>query len=272
MQTLGYVEGKNLIIDYLHGELSEYPDMAQELVRRHVDVIFAPTPQAAQAARKATQKIPIVFAVVGDPVGAGLAESLRRPGGNATGLTAFGSDLVGKRLELLKEFNPRMTRVGVVWNPTVPDKVIEWKNGERAAQAMKLQLQSLEVRSNGDFDGALGAARSGRAEALIVFGEPLAFFNRGRVIAFASQARIPAIYNWREAVVEGGLIALGPSISDNYRRAAAYVDKILKGEKPGNLPIEQPTKLELVLNNRTARALGITIPQTVLVRADEVIE
>lgn len=272
LRTLGHIEGKNLAIEYLQGEISRYPELAQELVRGRVDVIFAPTPQAVLAARKTTQSVPIVFAVVGDPIEAGYAESLRRPGGNVTGLTAFGNELIGKRLEILKEINPRMTRIAVVWNPTVPDKVIEMKNGAHAAQALKVQLQSLEVKSPGDFDGAFETARRGRAEAVILLGEPLASANRGRVIRFASAARIPAIFNWQEAAAEGGLISFGPNIADNYRQAATYVDKILKGAKPGDLPIEQPTKFDLVVNLKTAKALGITMPQSILVRATKVIE
>ena len=272
MQALGYVEGKNLNIEYLSGEVAQFTEMAAELVRRGVDVIVAPNPETAIAAKNVTTSVPIVVVVVGDPVRSGLAESLARPGGNVTGLTAFGSDLGGKRLELLKEISPRITRVGAIWNPTVPDKVIEWIETDRAARALGMRLLSLEVRSPGEFDAAYATARRLRAEAIIVFGLPLMFENSPRTAAFANDARIPAIFPWRETVEAGGLMSLGPSINDNYRRAAGYVDKILKGARPAELPIEQPVKLEMYVNAKTARTLGVKIPNSILVRADKVIE
>ena len=188
------------------------------------------------------------------PSRSGLAESLARPGGNVTGLTAFGSDLGGKRLELLKEISPRITRVGAIWNPTVPDKVIEWIETERAARALGMRLLSLEVKSAGEFDAAYATARRLRVEAIIVFGLPLMSENSPRTAAFANDARIPAIFPWRETVEAGGLMSLGPSINDNYHRAAGYVDKILKGARPAELPIEQPVKLEMYVNAKTARS------------------
>jgi putative ABC transport system substrate-binding protein len=272
MQSLGYVEGKNLNIVYLTGEVAQFTEMAAELVRQGVGVIVAPNPETAIAAKNVTTSVPIVVVVVGDPVRSGLAKSLARPGGNVTGLTAFGSDLGGKRIELLKEFAPRLTRVGAIWNPTVPDKVIEWIETERAARTLGVQLLSLEVKAAGEFDAAYATARRLRAEAIVVFGLPLMFENGARTAAFANEARIPAIFPWRETVEAGGLMSLGPSINDNYRRAAGYVDKVLKGAKPAELPIEQPVTLELFVNARTARAIGIKIPNAVLVRADKVIE
>jgi len=272
MQALGYVEGKNLTIEYLSGEVAQFPEMAAELVRRGVDVIVAPNPETAIATKNVTTSIPIVVVVVGDPVRSGLVESLARPGGNVTGLTAFGSDLGGKRLELLKEISPRITRVGAIWNPTVPDKVIEWIETDRAARALGMRLLSLEVKTAGEFDAAYATARRLRVEAIIVFGLPLMSENSPRTAAFANDARIPAIFPWRETVEAGGLMSLGPSINDNYRRAAGYVDKILKGAKPAELPIEQPVKLEMYVNAKAARTLGIKIPNSILVRADKVIE
>ncbi|MEK6244843.1 MAG: ABC transporter substrate-binding protein [Pseudomonadota bacterium] len=272
LRELGYVEGKTVLIEYRQGGDERLPELAQELVRSKVDLIFAPNPAAAQAARKATATIPIVVAAIGDAVRTGLAASLARPGGNVTGLAALGSNLSGKRLELLKEIVPRLSRVAVLWNPNIPDKVVEWKEMEQPARALKLELLSIEVRAPADFDQAFESARRLRPEALIALGEPLVFTQRGRVIQFAAQARLPAIFNWREAAEEGALIAYGPDISDLYRRSATYIDKILKGAKPGDLPIEEPARFDFVVNRKTANALGVTLPQSILLRADRVIE
>ena len=272
LRGLGYVEGENVLIEYRQGDGEGLGALAQDLVAKKVDVIFAPNPAQAQAARKATASIPIVVAVVGDPVRTGLAVSLARPGGNVTGLTSLGSNLSGKRLELLKEITPRLTRVAVFWNPTVPDKVVEWKEMEVPARAMKLDLLSAEVRSAADFDRAFESMKGMRPHGLIALGEPLVFGQRGRIIEFAAKARLPSVFNWREAVEEGALIAYGPDIADLYRRAAAYVDKILRGVKPGDLPIEQPVRFDFAVNLKTAKALGLTIPQSILLRADRVIE
>ncbi len=272
LKELGYVEGKNVVIEYRGGELTQLPVLATELVGLKVDVIFAPTPPAAMAARQATATIPIVFAVVGDPVRTGLVASLARPDGNVTGLTALGSDLGGKRLDLLKELSASLRRVAVLWNPSVPDKVIEWEQMQAPAHALGLQLESIEARTPGDVDGALKSVARARPEGVIILGEPLMYANRTRVAEFANANRIPAIFNWREAATAGGLISYGPNIADNNRRAATYVDKILKGAKPADLPVEQPTKFELVINLKTAKALGLTIPPSLLLRADEVIE
>jgi putative ABC transport system substrate-binding protein len=250
----------------------ELERLARELVQQRVAVIFAPNPLGALMARRATRSVPIVFAVVGDPVGNGLVASLARPGGNATGMSALGSELGGKRLELLKEIVPGLSRVAVIWNPSVPDKVLEWSQSEGPARALGIGLQSLEVGSSADFDGAFEAIRRDIAKAILVFGEPLTFANMSRIVAFGSAARLPTMFSWREAALEGSLIAYGPSITENYRRAAEYVAKILRGAKPADLPVEQPTKFELVVNLKTAKALGITIPQSILLRADEVIE
>ena len=272
LRELGYVEGKTVLIEYRQGDGEGLGALAQDLVARQVDVIFAPNPAQAHAARKATTSIPIVVAVIGDPVRTGLAASLARPGGNVTGLTSLGSDLSGKRLELLKELTPQSSRIAVFWNPNVPDKMVEWKEMQGPARAMKLDLLSVEVRSAADFDRAFESMQGMRLHGLIALGEPLVFGQRGRIIEFATKARLPTIFNWREAVEEGALIAYGPDIADLYRRAAAYVDKILRGAKPGDLPIEQPTRFDFAINIKTAKALGLTIPQSILLRADRVIE
>jgi putative ABC transport system substrate-binding protein len=272
LRELGYVEGKTVLIEYRYGESARFADMAEELVRLNVNVIFAPNPQGAQAARKATATIPIVTAVIGDPVKAGLAASLAHPGGNVTGLTALGSNLSGKRVELLKEIVPRLSRVAVLWNPAVPDKVIEWKEMEGPARALKIELLSVEVRAPAEFDQAFENAKRMRPEALIALGEPLVFSQMKRVIDFVTQARLPAICNWREWVEAGLLIAYGPDITDLYHRAAIYVDKILRGAKAGDLPIEEPARFDFAINLKTAKALGITIPNSILLRADKVIE
>jgi putative ABC transport system substrate-binding protein len=272
LRELGYVDGKTAQIEYRQGDGERLAELAQELIRINVGVIFAPNPPQAQAIRKISMTIPIVTAALGDPIKTGLATSLAHPGGNVTGLTALGSNLSGKRLELLKELVPRLTRVAVLWNPAVPDKQVEWKEMEPIAKALKLELLSVEVRTPTDFDGAFENIKRLRPQALIALGEPLLSTQRGRVIEFTNKAHVPAMFNWREAVEEGALIAYGPDISDLYRRAATYVDKILKGAKPGDLPIEEPARFDFYVNGKTAKMLGITIPNTILVRADKVIE
>jgi putative tryptophan/tyrosine transport system substrate-binding protein len=269
---LGYVEGKSILIEYRWGEPRQFPEHARELVRLNVELIFAPNPQAIQAAKQATSTIPIVFAVGGDPVRTGVAASLARPGGTATGLTALGSELGGKRLELLKEIVPGLARVAVLWNSAVPDKQVELAQMEAPARKLGLQLQPAEARGLEEFERAFTSIVNGRAQAMITLGEPLMYSHRALLLEFAAKHRLPAIFNWREFVEAGALIGYGPSISDLYRRAATYVHKILKGAKPGELPIEEAKTFELVINLRTARALGLTIPPSVLVRADHIIE
>jgi len=272
LRELGYTEGKTILIEYRSGDPRRFPEFASELVRLKVDVIFAPNPQGIQAARQATTTIPIVFAVGGDPVRTGAATSLARPGGNATGLTALGSDLGGKRLEILKEIVPGLARVAVLWNPAVPDKVVEWEEMKTPARKLGLQLQSAEVRGPEEFEKAFGLIRTGKAQAMITLGEPLMYTHRSLLLDFAAKNQLPAIFNWREFVEAGALIAYGPSIPDLYRRAATYVHKILNGTKPGDLPVEEPRKFEFVINLRTAKALGLTIPPSLLLRADHVVE
>ena len=272
LRELGYVEGKHMLIDYRHGDATQLVEMAQDMVRSNVNVIFAPNPQGVQAARKATTTIPIVVAVIGDPIASGLAASLAHPGGNVTGLTALGSNLSGKRLELLKELVPRLTRVAVIWNPTIPDKVIEWKEMVAPARALKIELLSVEVHAATDFEQAIESVRRLRAEAIIGLPDPLVFANKGRIIEFATRARLPSIFAWSEAVEGGALIAYGPNIVDLYRRSATYIVKILKGAKPGDLPIEEPSRFDFAVNMKTAKALGVAVPNSILVRAEKIIE
>jgi putative ABC transport system substrate-binding protein len=272
LRELGYVEGKTIQIEYRWGDPRQFPELASELVRLNVDLIFAPNPQGIQAARQATTTIPIVFAVGGDPVKTGVAASLSRPGGNATGLTAMGSDLGGKRLEILKEIVPGLSRVAVLWNPAVPDKVVEWKQMEDPARRIGLHLHSAEARGPEEFERAFATIRAARAQAMITLGEPLMYGHRALLLEFVGKQQLPAIFNWRDFVEAGALTGYGPSIPDLYRRAATYVHKILKGANPGDLPIEEPRQFELVINLRTAKALGVTIPTSLLIRAEHIIE
>lgn len=283
LRDLGYIEGKNIIVEYRSGPYSDFPALAGELVKLKVDVIYAVLEQAALAASKATTTIPIVFAVIGDPVRSGLVESLARPGGNMTGLTAFGSDLGGKRLELLKELMPRLSRIGVLWNPAATAKMSEaaqmnprvqvgLEQTEAAARALGVEVQSFPVRRPSDLGNAIEAAAYDRIGALIVEEDSLTYAERTRIIEFAMANKLPAIYGYRDYVVSGGLMSYGAKLPELMHRALEYIDKILKGAKPRELPVEQPTRFELVLNLQTAKALGLVIPQSLLLRADEVIQ
>jgi putative tryptophan/tyrosine transport system substrate-binding protein len=274
LRALGWIEGKNVVYEdrYAENRLDRLPELAAELVRLKVDVITAAGTLAPLAAKRATSTIPIVMTSAGDPLGSGLVASLARPGGNVTGLSLMAPDLGGKRLELLKEILPGLSRVAVVWNAANPYSALVFKETEHAAQALRIQVQSLEVRSPGDLDGALEAATRQQASALITVEDPLTLDHRQRIADFAAKNRLPAIYGLREFVDAGGFIAYGAHIADLMRRSAGYVDKILKGAKPADLPVEQPTKFELIINLKTAKALGLTVPPTLLTRADEVIE
>jgi putative tryptophan/tyrosine transport system substrate-binding protein len=274
LRHLGYVEGQNLGIEYRWAadRDDQLPSLAADLVRLKVDVIVVEghTP-AIQAAKQATSTIPIVMGVSGDPVKTGLVESLARPGGNVTGLSLLTPELAPKRLELLKEAVPTLARVAVLWNAANPVKVLDWHETQAAASVLGLQLQSLEVRGSPDFDGAFDAATRDRAEALVVLPDGLINSHRKQIVDFATASRLPGMYPYREFVEAGGLMSYAPSYVDLFRRAAVYVDRILQGAKPADLPVEQPTKFELVLNRKTAQALGITFPPTLLILADEVI-
>ena len=274
LRDLGYVEGKNVLIEYRHteGKPDRLPGLAAELVRLKVDVIVVSGALATSAAKNATREIPIVMAVAGDPVGSGHVASLGRPGGNITGLTNLAPELGGKRLELLKEVIPGLARVAVLSDPTNPIFKLQLAEVERAASALKLQFQILEVREPTDFDSAFGAAKKERAGALNVLSSALFTAQRKKLVELAARNRLPSIYHHEEFVAAGGLMSYGVNLADSFRRAATYVDKILKGRKPADLPVEQPMKFELVINLKTARQIGLTIPQSVLFRADKVIK
>ena len=274
LRQLGYVEKQNIMIEYrwAEGKLDRLSVLAADLVRLKVDVIVAGGEAPIRAALRATGTIPIVMAVVGDPGGSGLVTSLARPGGNITGLSALSPELSGKALGLLKEAFPKIIRVAILWNPTNSAKVLDFKETQAAAKALGIALQSLEVRSADDLDRAFEAATRERAEALSVRSDSLVLFHRKRIVEFAGRRRLLAIYELSEFVEAGGLMSYGPQRVDLYRRAATYVDKILRGANPADLPVEQPTKFELVINLKTAKALGLTIPQSLLLRADQVIQ
>ena len=274
LRELGYVEGQNILVEgRYYGEHTErLPSLAAELVRAKVDVIVAGAAPAPEGAQRATSTIPIVMASHSDPVGSGLVVSLAKPGRNVTGLSGLAPELVGKQLQLLKEVVPGISRVAVLWNPTVPVQTLILREADAAARSLKVQLQMLEARAPSDFAKAFPAMTKGRAGGFIALSGSMFFAERSRIVELAAQSRLPAIYGPREYVEIGGLMAYGPSLRESTRRAATYVDKILKGGKPADLPVEQPTKFELVINLKTAKALGLTIPQSLLGRADEVIE
>jgi len=274
LRDLGYVDGQNFHFEgrYYGDRIERLPALAAELVQLKVDVIVAGGPPAPEAAQRATTTIPIIVAYHPDPVGSGLAASLARPGGNVTGMSVLTPELVGKQLQLLKEVIPGMSRVAVLSNPTVPTNALLLKEAEVAAPVMNVQLQVLEVRAPGDFDSAFLAMMKDRPGALIVLGSSMFFAERTRIVALAAQSRLPSMYLLKQYVEAGGLMAYGASNRESFRRAATYVDKVLKGAKPGDLPIEQPAKFELVINLKAAKALGLTIPQSLLLRADEVIQ
>jgi putative ABC transport system substrate-binding protein len=275
LRELGYVEGQNIAIEYrsAEGRFDRRSDLAAELVRLKVDVIVAAPTPAALAAKNATGTVPIVGVSLTEPVGLGLIASLARPGGNITGVSySVGTDIFGKDLELLKEVIPKVRRVAVLSNPDSPAQPLTINNIKGAARSLGLQLLVLEARAPGDFDGAFAAMARERVGALLVVTDPTFIPHRARLVDLTAKNHLPSIFTQRADVEAGGLMSYGPSFPDMYRRAAVYVDKILRGAKPADLPVEQPTKFELVINMKTAKALGLTIPQSLLVRADQVIE
>ena len=275
LRELGYVEGKNFVIEFrgAEGKSDRMPSLVNELVQLKVDVLAVPTVSALRAAKQATNKIPIVMVTQVDPVATGLIDSLARPGGNITGLATLQRDLGGKRLELLAEVVPRLSRVGILRNPDEEVGSIGFKDYEAAARALKIRLQSLEARgSNPDLEGAFRAAVEGRADAVITITNGPLFRNSKRIADLALKNRLPSAYEGGTWVEAGGLMSYSANDLELYRRASTYVDKILKGAKPADLPIEQPTKFEFMLNLKTAKALNLTIPQSVLFRADRVIK
>jgi putative tryptophan/tyrosine transport system substrate-binding protein len=274
LRALGYVEGQNMVLEsrYAAGRAEQLPALAAELVQRQVDVLVAGGSAAIHAAQQATHTIPIVMAVAYDPIGKGFVASLAQPGGNITGLSWLGAELLGKRLELLKETVLQSTRIAVLANPANPAYQDNMDNLTVAARALGLHLHVVEVRRAEELDTAFAAMTSAGDDALIVLEDSLVLSTLGgRIAERAAPARLPAMYGWRRHVDAGGLMSYGPSMQDMQHRAAVYVDKILKGAKPADLPVEQPTKFELVLNLKTAKALGLTIPPTILFQADEVI-
>ena len=274
LQELGYVEGKSILLEdrSADGRPDRLPALAAELVRLKVDVILAAESDTIRAAWQATKTIPIVMTASGDPVGIGVVASLARPGGNVTGLSSITTELGGKRLELLRSLAPGVTRVAFVWNPDNPVQAMMFNQTEVAARSLGVQLQSLKVRGPSGLDGAFSAMARERPGALIVVVDLLLFAHMKRIADFAVASELPAMAQRKEFAEAGGLMTYGPSYSDLFRRSATYVDKILKGAKPGDLPVEQPTKFELVINLKTAKAIGVTIPPSLLLRADEVIE
>ena len=273
LRELGWTEGRTISIEYrwAEGRSDTLAEIAAEFVRLNVDLIYAVGTEAALAAKQATSVVPIVFPVTGDPIGTGLVASLVRPGGNVTGLSNLAVDLAAKRLEILREVFPRLNRLAIMANPVYSAGVLELSEIQAAARTLSIDIVPLEFRRAEDIAPVFDALK-GRAEALYVIGDPLANSQRMRINTFALAARLPTMYVQREYVEAGGLMSYGPNYPDLNRRAADYVDKILRGTKPADLPVEQPTKFDLVINLITARALGLTVPPTLLARADEVIE
>jgi len=274
LQDLGYVEGTNINFEYRWalGKLDRLEDLAKELVGSNVDLITVLSTPAALAALNATRTIPIIFTGVGDPAGAGVVPNLARPGGNITGISLLATELSSKRLEVLREIVPNMSRVAMLWNDTNPSMVLRAHEAQTAATKFGVVIQSVGVHIPMDLDAAFVAIESGHVDALLTLVDPFTREHRKRIVDFAAQRRLPAIYESREFVDSGGLISYGPSLLNMHRRAAEYIDKVFKGEKPADLPVEQPTKFELLIDMKTARALGVAIPQAILLRADEVIE
>jgi ABC-type uncharacterized transport system substrate-binding protein len=272
LRERGYIDGQNVVIEYrfTEGSLDQLPQLAEELVRRNVNVILASAAPAAMAAQQVTRSVPIVFVGVVGPVELGLVQGLARPGGNITGLAISPGDLVGKRLEFLREIVPTLRRVAVLWHPANPGNHVQMQGAEAVAQVLGVQLQRLPMQSPDDFEPSFKAAQG--ADGVLQLADSLFLAHRTRLAELAARGRLPAIYGYREFVDAGGLMSYSPSFADLYRRAASYVDKILKGTKPADLPVEQPMKFELVINLKTAKALGLTVPPTLLFQATEVIQ
>ena len=274
LRALGYVEGQNIALEFrwAEGQYDRLPGLAAELVRLNVNVILAGGPPAIQAAKQATETIPIVMAAVADPVATGFVASLARPGGNITGISNMMPELVAKQLELLKEILPKVSRVALLGNPANPANAPLLQHAQDAAGALKVRLQRLEARDRSEIDSAFAAITTERAGAVIILAETVLLDHRTRIADHAVRRRLPMVSGFSEFAEAGGLLAYGPSLSDGYRRAATYVDKILRGAKPAELPVEQPVTFELVINLGTAKVLGLTIPQALLQRADRVIQ
>src|SRR5258705_9391767 len=274
LRELGYVEGENIAFldGFAEGHPGRLPGLAAELIRQKVDIILAASPPAIRAAKNATTAIPIVMITADDPVRSGYVASLARPGGNITGVTFLAVDLFSKQMELLKQVVPGLKRVAFLWDPTMPTTTEDVTGVRAAARRLGLQLQVVEARGSSDYDAVFAAIERGRAGALVIPGSPTFIQDRSRIIGLAARHRLPASYGLKEDAEAGGLMSYGPRQADSVRLAATYVDKILKGAKPADLPVEQPRKFELVINLKTAKTLGLTIPPSLLLRADQVIE
>jgi putative ABC transport system substrate-binding protein len=274
LRDLGYEEGRNIVTEYrwAEGKYERFPVLVAELLAVKVDVIVTAGTPATLAVKKATTSVPIVMVAVGDPIGTGIAASLSRPGGNITGLSSMAPELEGKRLELLKEVVPGLSRIAVFWNPVNAFNTGAMKQTRLAAEVFRINVLPLAVQTAEELDDAFAAIVKEQPEALFIVADRIFLHNRVRMMEFAAKNRLPSVNAYRELVEAGGLMSFGPSYEDMHRRAATYVDKILKGAKPADLPVEQPTKFELVINLNTAKALGLTLPFTLLARADEVIE
>jgi putative tryptophan/tyrosine transport system substrate-binding protein len=274
LAEMGWIEGKNVVFErrYAENQVERLPELAAELVRLNVDLIAASGTLGPLAAKRATSTIPIVMTASGDPLGSGLVASLARPGGNVTGMSLMTPDIGGKRLELLKELLPRLARVAVLWNAANPYPAIVFKETQGAGRTLGIEVQSLEVRGPDDLEGAFEAAKKQRPDAMITVEDPLTFGYRKRIVDFAAEQQMPSLHGLRAFVAAGGLISYGANIANMFRGAAGYVDKILKGANPADLPVQQPTKFDLVINLTTAKALGLKVPPSLLARADEVID
>jgi putative tryptophan/tyrosine transport system substrate-binding protein len=274
LKDFGYLEGQNIAFEFrwAEGKLDQLPELAAELVRLQVDVIVTLAPQATLAAKQATQTIPIVFVAMGDPVASGVVASLAQPGGNVTGTTRMLSEMSAKHVELIKEAVPSLAKLAVLWNPTNSSHAPALQAVHAAARALSLQAQPLEVRAAAELDGTFDVVVRERADGVLFIADPVFFIALKRMADFVASSRLPAIANFTEFPKLGGLIGYAPSIPDEFRHAASHIDKILKGAKPADLPVEQPTRFQLVINLKTAKALGLDIPPSVLARADEVIE
>jgi len=273
LRDAGYTEGRDIVLEWraAEGDYSRVPPLAADLVQQKVDVIVLESTVAAQAVKHATSTIPVVLAIVADPVGSGLVSSLAHPGGNLTGFSLMGVDLSAKRLQLLSEAIPRLTRVAVLWNPGTPFHSKAAKDVESAARTLSISVTLVAAQRPTDFRGAVSAAKQAHAQALYVMEDPVFILYRKKLLDVTARAKLPSIYSDRNFPDQGGFISYGADLRDMFRRSAQYVDRILKGAKPAELPIEQPTQFELVVNLKTAKALGITIPESILLRADEVI-
>jgi putative ABC transport system substrate-binding protein len=274
LRDLGYVEGQNVVIEYrwAEGEYSRLPALIAELVAQKVDVIVTAGTPATLAVKRAAISIPLVMVAVGDPVGTGIVPSLSHPGGNITGLTSISTEMDGKRLELLREVVPRVSHLAVLWNPASPLQVLAEKQTQAAAQVLRMKVLSLGVRTIEQIKEAFTTIAREQPDALLVLADRLFLYHRALIMDFATRHRLPGVHAYRELVEAGGLMSFGPSYAGMHRRAAYFVDRILKGAKPADLPVERPPTFELVINLKTAKALGVTIPQSVLLRATELIQ